>query len=255
MAKKSPHFGKLPALYNFFLNHYDDNRFAFCPKCRGKTEEKKVPLVIHVDPQYPVSLNYTCVYCVKCDLLIVHQDEIESYLTQMFLKLHPESIGQDYMVMGTFDRAYWEQGLKSPNDAGDLLNNLHGFKKYLNFGRGDEEPKIPAMFKKKEDKTQEIISMMKSHLPIAARVAPEWLPSFRNQGMPISAKQPVYIHAVFDSGKEAGIICHVTPSSTAPKKKTAFVISLTFLEVIGDTPLTKAMRHYQKERKAKLARS
>ena len=154
--------------------------------------------------------------------------------------------------MGTFDYAYWEQGLKTPNDTGDLLNNLHGFKKYLNFNRGDEAPRIPAMFKKKADKTQELISMMQAHLPIAVRVAPEWLLSFRNQGMPISAKQSIYIHAVFDGGDEMGIVCDVTPS--ASKKKKAFIFSLTFLEVIGDTPLAKAMRRYQKERKSKLAR-
>lgn len=251
MSKKSPHFGKLPALYNFFLNPYSDDRFALCPKCKGQTEDKKIPLVIHVDPAHPVSLNYTCVYCAKCDLLIAHQDEIESYLTQMFLKLNPKSIGKDYMVMGTFDYAYWEQGLKTPNEIEDLLDNLHGFKKYLNFDRGDEVPKIHTLFKKKADNTQELITMMETHLPIAVRVAPEWLPSFRNQGMPISAKQSIYIHAVFDGGDEMGIACGVTPSTS--KKKKAFIFSLTFLEVIGDTPLAKAMRRYQKERKAKLA--
>jgi hypothetical protein len=48
-----------------------------------------------------------------------------------------------------------------------------------------------------------------------------------------------------------GIACDVTSSSN---KKKALVFSLTFLEVIGDTPLAKAMRHYQKERKSKLGR-
>ena len=69
--------------------------------------------------------------------------------------------------------------------------------------------------------------------------------------MPISAKQSIYIHAVFDGGDEMGIACDVTPSSN---KKKAIVISLTFLEILGDTPLAKAMRRYQKERKSKLGR-
>ena len=93
MPKKRPQLGNLPPLYNFFLNPYSDLRFSRCPQCDGKTGQKKVPLMIHVDPHYPINLNYTCRYCAKCDLLIAHQDEIESHLAQVFTKLAPDAIG------------------------------------------------------------------------------------------------------------------------------------------------------------------
>ena len=105
MSKKVPRLGNLPTLYNFFLNPYSDARFTRCPQCEGKMGQKKVPLAIHVDPYYPIILNYTCRYCANCDLLIAHQDEIENYLYQMFSKRAPEAIGHDYLVMGTTERA------------------------------------------------------------------------------------------------------------------------------------------------------
>ena len=35
----------------------------------------KLPLVIHVKDWGPISLNKTCRYCSRCDLLIAHKDE------------------------------------------------------------------------------------------------------------------------------------------------------------------------------------
>ena len=92
MTKKTQ-LGKLSPRHNFFLNPYSDARFSRCPQCEAKTGQKKVPLVIHVDPHYPLILNYTCRYCAKCDLLIAHQNEIEGYLAQMFSQRAPEVIG------------------------------------------------------------------------------------------------------------------------------------------------------------------
>ena len=42
--------GKQPPRYRFFLNPYTDVRFTTCPQCRGKTSQRKLPLVIHIDP-------------------------------------------------------------------------------------------------------------------------------------------------------------------------------------------------------------
>lgn len=64
---------KQPLRYHFFLNPYPDARFTTCPKCRRRTKQRKVPLVIHVDPRNLVSINKTCRYCPACDLLIAHQ--------------------------------------------------------------------------------------------------------------------------------------------------------------------------------------
>ena len=60
MPKEIRQFGKLAPQYSFFLNPYEDERFTRCPQCGAKTRQRKLPLVIHVDPMHPVSLNYTC---------------------------------------------------------------------------------------------------------------------------------------------------------------------------------------------------
>src|SRR5438105_15688393 len=72
--------GKQPPRYRFFLNPYTDVRFTTCPQCRGKTRQRKLPLVIHIDPLQFVALNKACRYCPRCDLLIAHQDELEAWL-------------------------------------------------------------------------------------------------------------------------------------------------------------------------------
>ena len=68
--------GKQPPRYRFFLNPYTDVRFTLCPQCSRRTRARKLPLVIHVEPQDLVALNKTCRYCGACDLLIAHQDEL-----------------------------------------------------------------------------------------------------------------------------------------------------------------------------------
>jgi hypothetical protein len=76
--------GKQPPRYRFILNPYTHERFAFCAECDGPTEQRKLPLVIHVDPLNPVSVNKTCCYCPRCDLLIAHRDELEAQLEVLF---------------------------------------------------------------------------------------------------------------------------------------------------------------------------
>ena len=52
-----------PRRHRFILNPYSEERFAFCPDCDGPTEQRKFPLLIHVEPRNPVALNKTCCYC------------------------------------------------------------------------------------------------------------------------------------------------------------------------------------------------
>ena len=87
--------GKQPPRYRYFLNPYQDVRFTTCPQCRTKTRLRKFPLVIHVDPMYTIILGKTCRYCVNCDLLIVHQDQLEEQLVEYFSEANPEIIGND----------------------------------------------------------------------------------------------------------------------------------------------------------------
>jgi hypothetical protein len=131
VAKAQKRVSKLPKLYKFILNPYSDARFTRCPKCEGKTRQKKLPLVIHVAPLFPLVLNKTCRYCPGCDILIAHQDELESLLVAMFEQRAPEAIGNDYLVLGTFSRADWRRGVKDPYLVKEMLDHLHEFKAYL----------------------------------------------------------------------------------------------------------------------------
>jgi hypothetical protein len=126
--KKEIRFGKLPPQYTFILNPYTEYRFTRCPGCDKSMKQRKLPLVIHVDPMNPVALNYTCRYCPDCDLLIAHQDEIEELLAALFAEYNPSVIGNDYLVMGTMERQAWREGVKQPKGIPEMLEHLHDFK-------------------------------------------------------------------------------------------------------------------------------
>lgn len=125
---KTTHFGKLPPQYTFILNPYADARFTRCPDCNQRMKQRKLPLFIHVDPINPVVLNKTCRYCPDCDLLIAHQDEIEGLLAAMFAERAPSVIGNDYLVLGTVERAAWREGVKQPKGIPEMLEYLHDFR-------------------------------------------------------------------------------------------------------------------------------
>jgi len=65
----SKHFGQLPPRYGFMLNPYPDHRVSRCPLCEGKTGQRKIPLIIHIEPMHMIVLNYTCRFCQACDLV------------------------------------------------------------------------------------------------------------------------------------------------------------------------------------------
>lgn len=124
--------GKQPPRYTFLLNPYLDARFSKCPKCEGKTGQKKLPLVIHVkELGGPVSVNKTCRYCSKCDLLIAHQDQIESILAQLLGKPVEKLSKDDYLILGSIDRPDWKRGVTGDLVLEDLIAALHDFKKVI----------------------------------------------------------------------------------------------------------------------------
>jgi len=120
--------GKLPPRYTFILNPHTDARFTRCPNCGQKTKQRKMPLFIHVEPLNPVVLGKTCRYCPDCDLLIVHQDELEAQLEALFAERDPSLIGNDYLVLGTVERQAWREGMKQPKGIQEMLEHLHIFK-------------------------------------------------------------------------------------------------------------------------------
>jgi hypothetical protein len=99
--------------------------------CEGKTGQRKVPLFIHVDPHFPIALNYTCRYCAACDLLIGHKHELEHLLTGLFTQANPEIIGNNYLIMGVVDKKAWREGLTQPKPAAEMMDShLSMFKQH-----------------------------------------------------------------------------------------------------------------------------
>ena len=131
--RPAPRLGKQPPRYGFFLSPYTDVRFTTCPQCGGKTRQRKLPLVIHVDPMQLIALNKTCRYCPGSDLLITHQDELEAWLAAFFGEHQPEIVGNDYLVLGTEDRADWLHGVRTPVHPQEALEHLHDFREVVRF--------------------------------------------------------------------------------------------------------------------------
>lgn len=125
-------FGCLPPKYNFSLNPYPELRFSRCPDCQKKTGQRKLPLLIHVDPKNLIALNYTNRYCSGCDMLIGHKHEIEHYLTELFFKIDPEVIGNDYLVFGTVEKKAWHENMNDPKALTEMRQHIHDFKSYQN---------------------------------------------------------------------------------------------------------------------------
>ena len=131
--KTTIQFGKQPPRYRFFLNPYNDMRFTKCPQCENKMHQRKLPLMIHVDPMYMLSLNKTCRYCPYCDLLIAHQDDLEHFLASFFIEQQPEVVGNDYLVLGTTDKSVWKEGMHQQMTMEEMLEELHDFKEVVTF--------------------------------------------------------------------------------------------------------------------------
>lgn len=131
--KNRAQLGKLSRRYRFFLNPYEDVRFTSCPQCANKTRQRKLPLFIHVSPAQPVTLNKTCRYCPNCDLLIAHQNEIEDVLARIFTTLKPEIVGNDYLVIGTVERATWKRTMQNELPIQVTLDGLHDFREVVTF--------------------------------------------------------------------------------------------------------------------------
>ena len=125
--------GKQPPQYRFFLNPYEDMRFTKCPQCDSKMHQRKLPLVIHIDPGYLLFLNKTCRYCPHCDLLIAHQNDVEHFLASFFLEQEPEVIGNAYLVVGTLEKTTWKRGTQQLLTLQETLDALHDFKDVVTF--------------------------------------------------------------------------------------------------------------------------
>jgi hypothetical protein len=121
--------GKLPPRYSLLMNRYTDVRVSKCPKCNRPTHLRKFALLVHIDKWGPTALGKTCRYCTPCEMVVVHQDELETELTLAFERLAPEVVGNDYVVIGTMDRKAWQKGLTGGGTPlEDALEHAADFK-------------------------------------------------------------------------------------------------------------------------------
>jgi hypothetical protein len=150
MRKNSmrPQFGYLPPKYNFSLNPYPEFRCSTCPNCQQKNGQRKLPLLIHVEPGNLIALNYTNRYCRQCDMLIGHKHEIEHFLAEWFSNTDPEVIGNDYLIFGTIEKKAWQENINDPKASNELRQHASDFMSYQNirmtlagwFRNGQEPP-------------------------------------------------------------------------------------------------------------------
>lgn len=124
---------KHPTRFYFFLSPYPDMAFMRCPKCEGKTKQRKLPLVIHIEPNTLCALNKTCRVCPACELLIARQSQIDSLLTQMAVA--PQSVIEEhkYLIVGTLDRKDWLVGQEGHWPAHEAVERIWLFKNHWDF--------------------------------------------------------------------------------------------------------------------------
>lgn len=129
-AKRSPKEPK--ARHRFVLNPYPDVRCTRCPMCEAPTRLRKFALAIFLAPEGRVILGLTCRYCPRDDLVIAHQDVLETELGHALATRAPELAGRPYTVIGTVDRAVWRRGLGPGGvDGDDVLAATHPFAHYM----------------------------------------------------------------------------------------------------------------------------
>ncbi len=117
--------------YDLFLNSFKDMAFTRCPTCDGTTRLRKFPLVIHIEPSTMFVLNKTCRFCPTCELLIVHRREIEPMMAATFGERAPEIVGNDFVLLGTLERADWRLGIAGRLSQSDAANRLILFRRHL----------------------------------------------------------------------------------------------------------------------------
>lgn len=117
----------------FFLNPYNKCAFTKCPKCGDKTRIRKFPLAIHIDPHQTILLNKKCRYCIKCDLIIAKQSEVESLMIVCLEEINPDVIGNNYLAMGVVNRKDWKEGNEGKLDSVQTLDRVYFFKDMLKF--------------------------------------------------------------------------------------------------------------------------
>ena len=131
MAKRGTHQPR--RRYYFYLNPYRDAGFTRCPKCENKTNVRKFPLAIHIEPRQLFVVNKICPYCTRCELIIAKKSELEAMMATGLGPSRPEIVGNDYFVFGVLERKDWLQSKKGKLSDPEAVERAIVFKDVLNF--------------------------------------------------------------------------------------------------------------------------
>lgn len=130
MSKSS--FGGRRPKYSFFLNPYQDVRFTRCPKCQRPTNLRKFALLIHIEGFGLIVLGKTSRFCGPCELIVVHQNELEPEIARVASDTIPNQSNQ-YFVVGTLPLSTWKSALQNRFDIETVRHLSSDFKKQLRF--------------------------------------------------------------------------------------------------------------------------
>jgi hypothetical protein len=131
VGSEESRFGLLRPRHSFVLNPFTDVRFTRCPQCGVKTRIRKLGLLVHVEQFGLIVQGKTCRLCTTCDLLIVHQDELEAQLGTALEEKAPEAVGSDYLVLGTVERKTWRRGIREALPLEEILRSTADFASYV----------------------------------------------------------------------------------------------------------------------------
>ncbi len=121
--------GSLPPRYSLLLNSHKNVRLSKCPKCQKLTHVRKFALFVHIDDWGPMVLGKTCRYCSRCEVVMVSRKELAAELARGLSLVVPETIGKDYLVLGTIEIKIWREGLGSPGKPiAEMLKHVADFK-------------------------------------------------------------------------------------------------------------------------------
>ena len=93
-----------PERYTVFLNPYPEFRFEQCPRCGERTYERNRVFIVQLAAGIIVPAMVTCRYCVPCDLLIVHQDELAEAIRGLLGPEEEDLVGDEFVIFATIDR-------------------------------------------------------------------------------------------------------------------------------------------------------
>ena len=130
MATKPQRIGKLPPRYTFILNPHAGTRLSKCPKCERLTAPRKFVLYLHWYDHGSVAIRKSCKWCLKCQLVMAHQDELEAALADGGFGFE---LGRDrYFVIGTAELNYWKTAMaKGADNHDNYLDHVADFKNQL----------------------------------------------------------------------------------------------------------------------------